>query len=133
MSERELSAADVRSRALSGIATMGLRSLLVRVLGLLGNVVLARLLAPEEFGYIAFGYALLVVGGFLSTGGLASSLVNRAAPPERRELQAVVSLQLAFTLAATGIVALVGVAGAGKAAYVAAIMMASMPLCPTAE
>jgi O-antigen/teichoic acid export membrane protein len=124
--EEQLSGEDVRQRAASGLATMGLRSLLVRVLGLVGNVVLARLLSPSEFGAIAFGYALVVLGGFLSTGGLAASLVARAEPPRREELQGVVALQLLLTLTAAGIVALIGLA-VGTPAYLAAVMMLSLP------
>jgi O-antigen/teichoic acid export membrane protein len=124
--EEQLSGDDVRRRAASGLATMGLRSLLVRVLGLVGNVVLARLLSPSEFGAIAFGYALVVLGGFLSTGGLAASLVARAEPPRREELQGVVALQLLLTLTAAGIVALIGLA-VGTPAYLAAVMMLSLP------
>jgi O-antigen/teichoic acid export membrane protein len=125
--EDELSGDDVRRRAASGLATMGLRSVLVRALGLVGNVVLARLLSPSEFGAIAFGYALVVLGGFLSTGGLAASLVSRKEPPRKDELQAVVALQLLLTLTSAAIVAGIGLF-AGTPAYLAAVMMLSLPL-----
>jgi O-antigen/teichoic acid export membrane protein len=124
--EPTLSGTDVRRRALSGLVTLGLRSLITRGLGLLGNVALARLLAPEAFGYIAFGYALVVLGGYISTGGLAASLVNRAEPPRRAELQSVVAFQLLLTLAAAAIMGLLGFV-AGTTAWLAAIMMLSLP------
>lgn len=47
-----------------------LRSLVVRSIGFLGSLALARLLSPGDFGYLALGLSLTAVGQFLSNGGL---------------------------------------------------------------
>lgn len=39
---------------------MGLRAFAIRGLGLAANLVLARLLVPEEFGILAFGQTLVM-------------------------------------------------------------------------
>lgn len=132
--EQELAPGDVARRALSGAVLLGARGVVLRALGLVGNILLARMLVPEQFGIVAFGATFLTFAGFLSDAGLAAGLIRRPEAPSRRELQAVLALQLAGTGAVALLVALVAL-GAGTVndewrliGQVTAVMVASLPI-----
>jgi O-antigen/teichoic acid export membrane protein len=123
----DLEPADVRHRALAGVALVGLRGVGVRVLALAGNVLLARLLLPREFGTAAVGLTLLLLTSFLSDAGIAAALVRRAEPPTRDELRVVLGLQLVLAVVLAAAIS----AAAwpfGRTGHVAAVMAWSLPL-----
>ena len=131
MSERErpepMGADEVRDRAVGGAAVLGARGVAVYALGIVANIVLARLLEPRDFGIVALGSVLLVVGTYLTDGGLGAALIRRERAPDRLELAAVAGLQLAVAL----VLALVGAAVAasfGEDGLVVAVMLASLPI-----
>lgn len=132
--EQELAPGDVARRALSGAVLLGARGVVLRVLGLVGNIALARMLVPEQFGIVAFGATFLTFAGFLSDAGLAAGLIRRAEQPTKRELEAVLALQLAGTGAVALLVTVVAmVAGAvnrdwAQIGQVTAVMVASLPI-----
>jgi O-antigen/teichoic acid export membrane protein len=118
---------EIRRRAAAGVVSVGLRNLTVRVLGLLGNVALARLLTPNDFGIIAFGLTLTVLSAALSTGGIGASLTRRREEPTRHELSVALGFQLAAGTAlaiAVGAIA-IPLGGAGP---VAALMVCAVPI-----
>lgn len=84
---------ELRDKTARGMALVGIRTVVVRGLGLFGTIFLARLLTPEEYGIVAFGLVLIVVGRFLADGGLGPGLLRRETPPERYELQALMAFQ----------------------------------------
>lgn len=125
--EEPLALDQVRSKAVAGVLSVGVRNLLVRGLGLLGTVVLARLLDPRDFGLLALGLTLKLLGSLLAAGGLGAGLIQRAEPPTDDELRSVLAFQLA---GGTLIVLVVGVLGLvlGGASAIAAIMTLSIPI-----
>lgn len=127
MSAEKLDVEEVRERATSGAAVLGARGVLVYVLGIGANIGLARLLAPRDFGIVALGSVLLVVGTYLTDGGMGAALIRRDAPPERIDLEAVAGLQIAVS----GTVALVAASAAvafGRDGLIVAAMLASLPI-----
>src|SRR4051794_32299322 len=96
---------DLERRAARGGALLGARGVAIGVLSMVANLVLARLLAPRDFGLVALGTTLLLVGTTLGGGGLASTLIARSRAPERYELGVMLGIQLAAAgaLAATGL------------------------------
>ena len=88
----------MRQRAVIGAVVDALRGIGIRVVGLLGTAVTARLLTPYDFGLVAFGATILVFGSYLSDGGVGTALIRRAEPPDRSELQALVGFQLGLDL-----------------------------------
>jgi O-antigen/teichoic acid export membrane protein len=128
--EERLSGHDVRRRAIAGVATVGLRGLLVRGISLLGTIVLARLLEPSDFGLLALGLTIVSIGGFLASGGFGAALIRRGRAPGREELQSVLGLQLLVTVGVCIVVAAVGIP-LGKAGQVAALMVLSLPIDAT--
>ncbi len=62
---------SVGTLAIGGAVVVLLRSAGIAGFALIGNVVLARLLLPSEFGLVAFGITLVAAGTFLAEGGMA--------------------------------------------------------------
>ncbi|MFL5885766.1 MAG: oligosaccharide flippase family protein [Thermoleophilaceae bacterium] len=127
VTEERLTPDDVRKRATRGVVTVTLRGIGIRGLGFLGNIVLARLLVPSDFGVIAFGYTIVAVGSYLADGGMASALLRREQPPDRDELRATLGLQLTTVSLVVALVAAIGLP-LGEAGAVAAVMCLAMPI-----
>ena len=83
----------------SGAWVLGLR-IAQRAVSLVRLVILARLLAPHDFGAMGLALLLLSTTDFLSRTGLESALVQRREPPEPL-LDAVWTLGLLRNLALT--------------------------------
>lgn len=96
---------ELRQKAAKGMVAVGLRSVIVRALGLASNLVIAPLLGPSAFGIVALGLSITVVGRFFSDGGLNAGFLGREEPPSRRELHALAGFQLLVTAGLTAIVA----------------------------
>ncbi len=120
-------AADIRRRAFAGIALLGARGVVIRVVALAGNIALARLLTPAQFGTIAFGLAIITFVELLSDGGLGVALVRRPEAPTREELRCLIALQLTMTAAIGAVVAAIGV-WLGGIGEVTAVMIVSLPI-----
>ena len=111
--DREVSLNEVKSRAVTGAASLVLRQLFIRGLGFVGMLVLARLLSPEVFGLFAIASFLIVLAESLSTLGLNAALVRRREEVSELDLRTVFTAQLGFVavaglgiwVAAPGIVA----------------------------
>src|SRR3954453_3559481 len=114
---------EVRANAAHSLVIVGLRSVAIRGLGLLGTLVIAPLLGPSGYGVLALGVTLLVFGKFLTDGGLVPGLIRRAEPPDEDELRAVVGIQLAVTTSLTAITAGVGTPHGGGGLAVAPLMV----------
>jgi O-antigen/teichoic acid export membrane protein len=125
MDEVVLSSADVRKRAAAGALLISMRSLAIRGLGFLGNLVLARLLLPEDFGILAFGLTLISLGTFFADAGIAAGLVRRNRAPALHELRSILGFQLlAASIVATAVAAFA--VPAGRSGQVATVMMLSV-------
>jgi O-antigen/teichoic acid export membrane protein len=118
---------ELNRRVSSGVLAVGAFGGFNLVVGFGGNIVLARMLAPRDFGLVAIGATLMIFATTLSEGGLGSGLIRRAESPTRDELRAVLALQLTLTgalaLGTVGIASFFGSAGA-----VVAVMICGLPL-----
>lgn len=122
-----LSEAVVKRRAKSGIFFVGSWGLMNLIVGFGGNLVLARLLTPRDFGIVAIGATLMMFTTSLADGGLGSGLIRQERTPSRVELKAALALQLTLTCALALLAAGVGwlVGGAG---LVVALMVTALPI-----
>lgn len=120
-------ATSIRQRAVTGVASLALREAAIRGLGLLGNLVLARLLVPSEFGAVAFGYTLMGFSSLIADGGLGAALVGRADRPSNGELRALLGFHLMATSAAVLLIATTS-AFLGQVGVLATVMALSLPL-----
>jgi O-antigen/teichoic acid export membrane protein len=118
---------ELNRRVSSGVFFIGAWGAVNLLIGFGGNIVLARLLLPRDFGLVAIGSTLMIFATTLSDGGLGSGLIRRPQSPTRDELRSVLGLQLVLTgglaLAVAGIASFFGEAGA-----VVALMMCALPL-----
>jgi O-antigen/teichoic acid export membrane protein len=100
---------EISARATRGAISVMARGFGVRVIGMLGNILLARLLLPREFGMISLGNTVIAFGAFLASGGLGATLVREPGTLARRDLQAVFGFQLGITVVVASLVTAVGV------------------------
>lgn len=83
---------------MTGAVVDTLRGVGVRLVGLIGTAVTARLLSPYDFGLVAVGNTVVIFGMFLSDGGVGTALIRRAEPPTKSELQALCAFQFGLDL-----------------------------------
>jgi O-antigen/teichoic acid export membrane protein len=123
----DLSRSEVRRRSLVGIfyiTSSGFANLLI---GFVGNLALARMLTPTDFGIVAVGATVTLLGGALADGGLGSGMIRRPQPPTRSELRTLNGIQLAIAVAICLPAALIAL-DFGTTGAVTAIMIASLPI-----
>lgn len=118
---------EVRRRATVGAALLAGRGMAIQGLAFAGGVVLARLLAPEDFGLVALGTAVMYFGSLMANYGLGAALIRRPEPPERADLAAVVGFQIVLT-SVLAVLTACSAALFGDAGLLAAVMVASLPI-----
>jgi O-antigen/teichoic acid export membrane protein len=90
-------------------------------------LVLARLLAPHDFGLVALGSALVAFGAFTADGGIGAALIRRAEPAERADVEALLAAQLTLGVSIAAAVAAAAI-WFGETGRVAAVMVITLPL-----
>jgi O-antigen/teichoic acid export membrane protein len=120
-------ATEVKRRAVVGVVVDALRIGGIRAVGLVGTIVVARLLTPHDLGMVAIGTTVLTFSAFIDDGGVGPALIRRVAPPAKAELEGVFALQLLIDLL---IVLIVGLAmlPLGKIGTVTTLIVLSLPL-----
>ena len=88
---------SVREAALTGVRWYAVVRLLAEAVGLVTSVVLARLIAPAQFGSVAIAFGVVSLAGGMLNLGLVSPLVQRR-DIGRVELEATSFLSLASAL-----------------------------------
>lgn len=119
---------EIRRLAIQGTALVGLRTVVIRFLGLGANVVLARLLTPRDFGIVALATSIVGVTAIFTDAGVAAALVRRPEDPTRYELEGILGIQLLVALGIGGLVAMVALLLGGTAGEITALMALSLPL-----
>jgi O-antigen/teichoic acid export membrane protein len=123
----DLSRREVRSRALTGVFFVTSSNFANLLIGFAGNLALARMLTPHDFGVVAVGLTATLLGGVLAEGGIGSGIVRRPKPPERSELRTLSGIQLTLALGICVPAALIALSF-GRTGAVTAVMVASIPL-----
>jgi O-antigen/teichoic acid export membrane protein len=90
---------SIGKRAGLGAAFVGLRTILVQTIALLGTVVIARELGPRQLGLLAIGLTVTSFAATFADGGLAAGLIRSPREPTKRELRVTLGLQLAVMTA----------------------------------
>ena len=117
----------MRRRAVTGAVVDALRGSGVRLIGLVGTAVTARLLTPYDFGLVAIGTTVVMFGSFLADGGVGTALIRRPEPPTKSELQALVAFQFGLDLLLVVLVGLV-MLPFGLLGQVTTVIVISLPL-----
>jgi O-antigen/teichoic acid export membrane protein len=123
----ELSTPEVRRRAVTGAMVDVLRAIGIRLVGLVGTLVTARLLTPYDFGLVAIGTTVLAFASFLDDGGVGTALIRRPEPPAKAELQALLAFQLGVDLLLVIGIGLV-MLPFGKVGQITTVIAISLPL-----
>jgi len=107
-------AGSLPERAARGAMALFLRSAAVRLFGVAGGVVLARILTPHQFGVYAIAAFCVSFLALFSDVGLGAAIIQQHEEPTRDELKTVFTLQLllAGTLVVVGMVVAAPVASA---------------------
>lgn len=122
-----LSRSELKRRAGAGLFVVGSWGLIRLAVQFAGNLALARLLTPRDFGIVAIGLTVLLIGRSISDGGMASALIRASEEPTREQLGTLTGIQLLLTTA----IAAVGIPVAlqfGLAGQVTALMLLTLPL-----
>lgn len=91
--DEPLEARDIKVRAVRGVASLLARQLLVRALGFVGMLVLARVLTPAIFGVFAIAQFVVLFFDQISSLGLSAALLRKKEPVTERELSTVFTVQ----------------------------------------
>ena len=91
-------------RARLGLVALIIRSLILQCTVLGGNIILARLLHPRDFGIFWITQFVLAFFMFIGDAGLGGALVQRKDPPNQRELSSIFCLQILIALAVIALV-----------------------------
>ena len=118
---------EIRRKAAAGVALVGARTLVIRLLALAGTAVLARLLAPRDFGAFALALAFTSFAALFADAGIGAALLRSKERPERAVLETVFGFQLLVTCAIAIVIALAAWPF-GEVGKVTAVMAASLPL-----
>ncbi len=88
----------LRRRARLGVLALMIRSAVLQVTVISGNIFLARLLTPQDFGVFGVVQFVLLFFTFIGDAGLGGALVQRKEMPTQRELSSVFFLQFLIAL-----------------------------------
>lgn len=85
-------------RAREGAHLMTVRTLLMRVVGVISNLLLIALVTPSEFGLFAVARSIIIIVEAITELGFVGTLVRKRAEATREEYAAVTGLQLLIAL-----------------------------------
>lgn len=97
--ESNVDHASLRRKAVSGAVTLVARAVVLQVLVFAGNLVLARILDPRDFGVFSISQFALLFFMYFGDAGLAGRLVQQHDKPSVRLLSSVLWLQLVVSAA----------------------------------
>lgn len=96
--EKAQLAEDTTRRVVKGAFALGVRQIAVHGTNVLGNILLARLLAPADYGiYAIINFFIMFLGAFGGTG-LAANLIREHPEPTSDVYQTVYTFQQLFVL-----------------------------------
>ena len=68
---------DLKNKTINGMFWQFLQKTGAQLIGFVVSVILARLLAPEDYGVVALAGMFLVLMGVFSDGGLGQALIQK--------------------------------------------------------
>lgn len=93
-------------RMARGAAWMVLLKLLMRLLGVISTLILARLLMPADFGLVALAMAIYGFTGLLGAFGFDAALIHKQDAADRSHYDTAWTLNLLYGVAQTAVLAL---------------------------
>ncbi|HEX3595327.1 MAG TPA: oligosaccharide flippase family protein, partial [Polyangiaceae bacterium] len=99
MTQKASDGAVLQRKARVGALTLGARSIVLETLVFAGNLILARVLDPEDFGVMAISQFALAFFVSFGDAGLGGGLVQRREHPSQVMLSSIFWLQIAISIA----------------------------------
>lgn len=119
---------EVRQQVIRGVFIVAARGIGIRLLGLASNVVLARLLTPDDFGVVALGLTIVAFASVATDIGLGAGLIRGPHEPTRHELASVLGFQMGLTLFIAIALSLAAALFGGRPLVIAALLAWCLPL-----
>jgi O-antigen/teichoic acid export membrane protein len=123
----ELPSQELRRRAFAGVFIAFSGGAFNLVLAFGGQLVLARLLTPHDFGVVAVGSTVMLIALAFAEGGLGAGLVRRPEPPVASEFRTLTGVQVVVLTFAAVVIAAVAVWW-GTIGQVTALMGVALPI-----
>lgn len=93
---------SLRSRTVSGMVWVGIQRFGSVLIAFLSNIVLARMLTPDDYGYVGMLLIFIAVASTFIDGGLGSALIQKTKPTEK-DYSTVFYWNLALSLVLYGV------------------------------
>jgi O-antigen/teichoic acid export membrane protein len=113
--------------AVRGAVILSLRTVAIRLIGLVTTIFLARAITPSDFGIIAIGLSVVTLGTFIADAGLGASFITRSEDPTQAQLESLTAVQLLVTSTVAAATAAVGMVLVHDRGDVIAVIAASLP------
>jgi O-antigen/teichoic acid export membrane protein len=98
---------DLKKKSLKGMSALFVRQVLVKIIFFAGNIVLARLLAPEIFGIYAIVSFVVTFFSTFGDVGIGAALIQKKGELSREELSTTFWLQQMLVWLVVGVVVLI--------------------------
>jgi O-antigen/teichoic acid export membrane protein len=98
---------DLKKKSLKGMSALFVRQILVKVIFFAGNIILARLLAPEIFGIYAIVNFVVTFFSTFGDVGIGAALIQKKGELNREELSTTFWLQQMLVWLVVGVVVLI--------------------------
>jgi O-antigen/teichoic acid export membrane protein len=95
---------EVKSKTTTGLVVLSLRMVFMRLVGFAGSVILARILAPAEFGIFATVSSIILFFTVFRDVGLSSALIQQQGDLEEDEVRTTFTLQQILVLVCVSVV-----------------------------
>jgi O-antigen/teichoic acid export membrane protein len=95
---------DLKKRSLAGMGALFVRQILVKVIFFVGNIVLARILAPQVFGIYAIVNFVVTFFSTFGDVGIGAALIQKKGDLSREELSTTFWLQQMLVWLVVGVV-----------------------------
>src|SRR5437762_12531867 len=94
--EQQTNIISLKSKMAPGFSTLLVRELLLKICAFSGQLILARILSPDDFGFYAIIIFIINLFGLFSDIGLSSALIQKKQPLADIELATIFFIKCAF-------------------------------------
>lgn len=85
---------SLKKKAVNGVFVLGFRRIGLQIIQSVANIILARILFPEDFGTFTIIYLITTFFSLVSDIGLSAAFVQKPKKPTTKELQSIFTLQV---------------------------------------
>lgn len=98
MSKKQITLHNLKTKAIKGVSVLIVREFFLKVLAIVGQILLVRILLPEYFGIFALISFIISVAELITDLGVTQAIIQSKKELTSQELSSVFFLKLLFTL-----------------------------------